>query len=262
MSVEIDSSLFPPPGRAIRPAWQRRLLWVVGLSASLGSCFVLGAWLTLLFNVRSPEITTPSAVGLDQSAAETVLRDEGLAPELLGRRHDAVVPVGRVIEQFPPAGSQTKRGRPVRLMVSLGPKRARVPQLDGTSLQRAQMVLGASGLALSATASIPDRRLPLGTVIAQDPPGGGDGDVGQGVRLLVSAGPEIRSYVMPDVVARQVGPVAEALRRLGFARVTADGMEIDPSNVTEIAWQRPPAGYPVKKNQAIELGTQPELAPW
>ncbi|MDQ7088077.1 MAG: PASTA domain-containing protein [Acidobacteriota bacterium] len=196
-----------------------RLLLAGLLLATTGGVLALSTWLTLSYSVRRPEVTLPELAGLDAVLAEQRLRSLGLVPEISGRRFDPQQPAGNVLDQFPPPGSRTKPGRPVRLIVSLGPERSEVPDLAGSSLRRAQLALRAAELRLENTASAYHPSIPLGRVIAQSPQAGSTGYPGDGVSLLVSAGPPPASVVMPSLTGWSVAAARRRLAAAGISRI-------------------------------------------
>lgn len=219
------------------------------LLCTLGGAFGLGAWLTLRVAVRrSPEVTVPNLAGVDAERAAQALRAVGLAPEISGRRYDPKQAEGTVLTQMPPAGSSTRPGRPVRLIVSLGARRAAVPDLSGSSQARAQLALRGAGLAPAAVVAVPAGGVPAGRVIGQHPPGGTEAGPGDGVALLVGAGPPPRAFVMPDLAGWPIARAAGALERAGFRRVRTEGTPGAP-----VGGQQPKAGFAVRADDPIVL---------
>ncbi len=147
--------------------WLRRVLLGALLAGSLAVVFGVAAWFTLRASVRFvAELTVPSVIGSDQEEAAARLRELGLHPQVSGRRADSVRPEGKVLDQFPAAGSRSKPGRPVRLVVSSGPENTAVPDLVGSSVGRAQLALRRAGLAdLRPGAVVAEQRPPVGSRI-------------------------------------------------------------------------------------------------
>lgn len=258
----MSDSLGATRARSERTSGRRRwaaAAWVLSVLLVTGGSFLLGTWLTLQVAVRSPEIETPALIGQQQQAAEQQLAAHGLVSEVMTRRHDAVVPAGHVIDQVPAARTRTKRGRPVRLVVSLGAQQTAVPRLVGSGAQRAQLELSSAGLAAS-TAKAFSGRVPRGDVIAQDPPAGSGAVGDSGVRLLVSAGPRAVEFLMPDLSGRAAGAATTILARYGFQRLTVDGAAPDPLDQRLITTQRPAAGSKVSRSATVTLTTAPPTA--
>ena len=77
---------------------------------------------TLTVNVTaSGLVVLPDVVGLDQAAAEVAIVSAGLTVGSVTTENNDTVPVGSVISQNPPAGSEAAANSPVDIVVSLGP---------------------------------------------------------------------------------------------------------------------------------------------
>ena len=106
--------------------------------------------------------------------------------------------------QEPPPGGTLKAHRAVRVWVSLGPRRVSVPPVEGESARTARIALEQAGAPVARVVEIEDAA-PEGTVLVQRPPPG-EADLSEGgASLLVSRGPGGASYVMPDLIGREVG---------------------------------------------------------
>ncbi len=223
------------------------------LAGTLALAFGFGTWLAVRVTVRSsPEVTVPDLVGKPADEATRALEGLGLAAEVIARRYDPRLDAGEVITQIPGAGSETRPGRPVRLVVSLGARRATVPDLSGANQARAEGVLRAAGLSPGPVAQAPDPGTARGRVLGQHPAPGTEAAPGDRVSLLVSAGADGPTYVMPDLSGRPAGAAAAALGRRGFRRVTVAGPGDAPISATQ-----PRAGFPVAPGDAVTLTSSP-----
>src|SRR5881275_2400723 len=86
--------------------------------------FTLAAYTSFSVFVRSGVTTVPSVVGLSRVDAANALADK--------------VPAGQVARQNPDARTLVKRGSPVTVSLSKGPRRTDVPDLLGKPLPAAQ----------------------------------------------------------------------------------------------------------------------------
>jgi serine/threonine-protein kinase len=249
------------PRSVVRRRFDRalRLLLVGGaLAVTLGLSFGIGAYLTLRAAVTVPEVAVPELVDRDVVEAQALLSDLGLDPQVAGRRFAPDAPEGKVLEQFPPPGTSTKPGRPVRLVVSLGQAKAMVPALSGSSLRRAQLALRGRDLGLQAVGSVHHPEVDLGRVLAQHPPAETEGFPGDDVSLLLSAGPEPRAYVMPQLVGRTLGMVRHALQQVGFRRIRVQSVGAgDPPPGSRVIAQLPEPGFRVTVDERIVIKVVP-----
>src|SRR6185503_20228155 len=167
--------------------------------------FGLAAYTSFSLFVRSGVTTVPSVVGLSRGDAANVLADQGLtlqSGELAGR-YDDKVPAGRIARQTPDPRTLMKRGRPVRVVISRGPRRVTVPDLRGKTLPAAQAAISGTGLALGHILGTlaPNHEAP-GSVIEQDPDPNAAVPPATGVDLLLAMAAPGARYVMPDLVYR------------------------------------------------------------
>jgi hypothetical protein len=58
-----------------------------------------------------------------------------------GLQYSGDIPANHIISQDPPAGSEVKKGRSVRIVISRGPASVQVPNLKGLSLDQAETLL-------------------------------------------------------------------------------------------------------------------------
>ena len=129
--------------------------------------------------------TVPALVGQSQSSAENSLSAIHLDYSVI-TENDKEVAAGQVIRTEPPAGQLTFGA--VKLVVSLGPKQIRVPELSGQNLVDATANLVKAGLQLGTVSSWFDAA-PLGTVYDYT---GADGSAildGTKIDLKLSLGP-------------------------------------------------------------------------
>jgi beta-lactam-binding protein with PASTA domain len=227
----------------------RNALLAVALAATLAS----SALLTMRIVLASRDVAVPALAGRAFADAGAIAAQRGLSLRLEGRRHDAAVPAEHVVAQEPPPGATLKAHRAVRVWVSLGPRRATVPPVEGGSVRTGRIALEQAGVALARVVEIEDAA-PEGTVLVQrPPPGEADLSSGGGASLLVSRGPGGASYVMPDLIGRDAGAVLRTLRAAGLKVSDVryrDYPGVEPGIVLR---QSPPAGYPVSARGAVLL---------
>jgi serine/threonine-protein kinase len=222
------------------------------LGVALLATLVLSAIVTMRVVLSSRDVAVPSLAGRALADAGALAAQRGLALRIEGRRHDGSVPAEHVVAQEPPPGGTLKAHRAVRVWVSLGPRRVTVPPVEGGSARTARIALEQAGASVARLVEVEDAS-PEGTVLVQRPPPG-EADLSDGgASLLVSRGPGGASFVMPDLIGREVGLAVAALHsaglKVGDVRYrTYPGVE--PGVVLR---QSPPAGYPVSPRAALTL---------
>lgn len=134
------------------------------------------------------DVTVPKIEGLDQPAAEILLKNAGLTYEIGGRRPSDTVAEGKVIEATPHPGHRVKEGRRVSLIVSAGSRWTTVPDIREMSERRARSVLQQKSLFLGQTRQIYHARVPKDFVVAQIPSPGTRAPADSEVQAVISRG--------------------------------------------------------------------------
>jgi beta-lactam-binding protein with PASTA domain len=225
-----------------------KLLLLVG---GLVGTFLVFAAIAMRVAVRALEVRVPELIGKPVEEARTLASDLGLVVRVDdGRRPDPKIPAGHVLGQDPPAGSNARRQRGLRLWVSSGPRVVVAPKLLGESERTAQIRLTQEGVTATLLAEIRDRDYPPDVVIAQDPPA--DSRTAE-VRLLVNRGEDRASYVMPDLIGVSGQRAADVLRGKGF-RVSIVAQQSAPGLPPGIVIRQVPSGgYQVHPGDPISL---------
>ncbi|GBC81269.1 hypothetical protein HRbin10_00376 [bacterium HR10] len=118
----------------------RRLLDVgrnLSLVAGALVVFALSASATMYLMMRQPVVRTPALVGTSLAEARRWAERAGLTLEVKSTLHDDRYPAGVIIEQWPPSGMAVKRGQPLRVSVSLGPRPSQPSEAPARSVSSA-----------------------------------------------------------------------------------------------------------------------------
>jgi len=140
-------------------------------------------------------VAVPSLVGHTVAYAGQTAQVLRLGVLVTAERQDPTAPVGMVLAQDPPAGTQAAKGTVINLTVSQGS--GVVPDLTGETVTQATGILEGVGLRLGRVSYSPDDRVAAGRVIYQfqaagthlGPNGGVDVLVSQGAPLFPLPGP-------------------------------------------------------------------------
>ncbi|MDH5759572.1 MAG: PASTA domain-containing protein [Gemmatimonadota bacterium] len=157
-------------------------------------------------------VVVPSLWGLDMEQAGGRLGHAGL---VLGSVDSLTHPgqeAGRVLGQAPLPGQLWAAGGPIRVTMSLGPERQRLPDVVELSESRARVVLETMGLRVSVDTVRAE--VPRGRVIAMSPRAETEVTLPGAVRLQVSAGPPL--VAMPMVLGLDEEEARAVLDSLGF----------------------------------------------
>src|SRR5258706_830756 len=184
------------------------------------------------------QVEVPDIRNLTLDQAEQALRGAGLHLSRDGERFDPAVPRGFILTQDPGPGIPVRGRRRVSVVVSLGEEFSSVPELSGESQRSAEQLIRGAGLRLGAIARAPSEDVGEGLVVGSDPGPESVLPQGSSVSLLISTGAGEESFVMPDLLGREIVGVRRQLEALGFRVLTPPGT----ASLGTIVSQRPAAG--------------------
>ena len=231
-----------------------RVLFRLIYGALLVAVFVAAVWFGFERAIVGRSVTVPDLTGMTPEAAAAAARAVGLQlEEQSGRaRYDERVPRGRVLLQQPEGGSLAKPAQAVRVVLSLGAREIRVPELQGLAPRAAALKLSRESLALGAVSWYRDPSEPQG-IVSQDPDAETPAARGEPVRVLMSRGaPDVR-MIMPDFVGKDAQAVRERLEKFGFKVGSARFESYDGVRANTVLKQFPPAGYPLSNHEVVSL---------
>ncbi|XNN89711.1 PASTA domain-containing protein [Curtobacterium flaccumfaciens] len=116
----------------------------------------------------SSSVSVPNVAGSTYSAAASAIEKKSLKPVKVEENSDSV-DKGTVIRTDPGSGVNVGRNQNVNVVVSLGPERVPVPELNGQSQAAAQQSLDDAGFRLGAISSDYSADVPEGTVLSSTP---------------------------------------------------------------------------------------------
>jgi serine/threonine-protein kinase len=217
--------------------------------------FLAAGYQAFSFFVRSGVMTVPDVTGMSRAEAADSLADLGLTLRRAdgSGRYDDRIAAGRVVRQSPDAHTVVKRGSSVEVVLSLGPRRVKVPNLEGKALPAAQVTLSAIGLEVGSILGAFDARKQPGAVLEQDPDAGEDVPPASPVNLLLAMATPGRRYVMPDLVYRHYDQVRPFFESRGFRFGTVKFERYEGVAAGVILRQFPLPGHPLTANDPVSL---------
>ncbi len=189
----------------------RRFLVVV---IALG-CGLVSAALTLQIVRNAQTIATPSLAGRTLGAATNEAAQRRLRVKVTGRKNHPKIAAGRVIEQDPAPGVAIKENRTLRVVLSMGPKKTTVPDVQGQGLRSARLRLEGMGVPIRRIIEAPST-VEDDTILVQVPEAGVVENLGDGVLLVVARNGSMRDYVMPDLIGKSLTDIARLFESRGF----------------------------------------------
>lgn len=212
------------------------------------------AYLTLTFIIKSEDtVIVPNLVGKDVVSALELLTDLHLNTKVNGSEYSQQYPKNHVTFQEPEPGSEIKKDRDVRIIISKGPKNILIPNLISLSERQASEIMEKNGIVAGHISRTYFNAIEKDHIIVQVPSAGTMITPGASVDLLVSMGPRPSDYKMPELSGLSLD---EALFRIENTNLTVGDIRSQfdkhkPRNF--IIHQEPPAGYRIGQHSPVNL---------
>lgn len=217
----------------------------------LAAAAFLSAITAIRFAIHGREVAMPNLVGKSADDAQRTLAGLRLGMKVADRVYGDL-PVNYVVRQSPPGGMRVKVTQTAHVVLSLGPRKVVIPELEGKSLRAARIELLRDALQVGEISAAYLPEFPSDAVVQQDPRPGNEA-ASPHVNLLASQGPREPAYVMPYLVGLSR---AEAERQLAAAGLHVAKVTLVPAPQwprDAVIAQTPSHGARVAASVAIEL---------
>jgi serine/threonine-protein kinase len=226
--------------------------------AGLGFAFVMvagiSAYLTLTWIIKSEDtVIVPHLEGKDVVYALEMLTRLELNTKVKGSEYTGDIPKNHVVFQDPQPGSEIKKGRDVRIILSKGPKTFTMPHLRGLSIQQANIILDENDMCRGELSRTNYRQMEKDLVLAQVPASGTVVSRGSCVDLLVSLGRRPTAFKMPDLAGLTLEDALQSIERhnLVIGELKSADQRDKPHNT--IVEQEPVSGQRVVTGSTVRL---------
>lgn len=226
--------------------------------AGLGFAFVLvagiSAYLTLTLIIKSEDtVIVPHLEGKDVVYALEILTELELNTKVKGSEYTGDIPKNHVVFQDPQPGSEIKKGRDVRIILSKGPKTFAMPHLIGLSIQQANIIMDENDMCRGELSRTYYRQMEKDLVLAQVPASGTVVSRGSCVDLLVSLGRRPTAFKMPDLAGLTLEDALQSIERhdLVIGELKSAYQNDKPRNT--IVEQEPVSGQRVITGSTVRL---------
>jgi beta-lactam-binding protein with PASTA domain len=234
---------------------RERLHWILRMALMLfilASVAFLSALTAMRFAVQGREVAIPDLAGKVAGEAQQMLQVRGVGMKVEGRIY-STLPVDAVVRQSPPPNMSVKKGQFAHVVLSLGPQKQTIPQLEQKSLRAARIELLRSAMQVGEVSSLYLPGWPIDTVVEQNPAAGTTDVTSPHVDLLVSLGTRPPAFLMPELTGL---PLNEAESRLAAAglkvsKLTPSSIPGTPHGV--VVGQTPLRGKKLDESTAVEL---------
>ena len=213
------------------------------LAVSLG----IGGWWTLVG--PGSRVVVPSTVGGSYEEAIRIITPLGLNV-VVENRFDEEIAKGKIIESLPAGGDKVDSAGSVKLIISKGPERFKVPMTTGLTPQAAQAAVKKSPLLVGTITEVFNSEIPKGFVISSSPASGASVKRDTKINLLVSKG--IQQVALASYLGKSGEQALNELTELGFSVEVGYAFN---ETVPELAviFQNPAGGTSIDKGAKVTI---------
>ncbi len=226
-----------------------RFLLLIAILATVG---IFGAILGIRFAVRGTEVGVPPVTGKSVDEAKKALVAKDLAVEVTGERYDSSTAAGKVLSQLPTPGGRIKAGGSVQVVVSLGPRRIPIPDLRGSSVRSARLMVTQAGYELGNVSVMTAGNAEREEVVTQYPSPTSKETGSPKIDILVTTPPG-RLYVMPDVTGQNITGVLAFFEKTWLKVKPPEYRSYQNVEKGAVVKQYPEPGYPLSDREPISL---------
>ena len=159
------------------------------------------------------QVEVPNVVGQPVADAQRTLEGLGFEVEVTQEANEEQEE-GFVFDQDPDRGQRVDEGSTVRLKVSAGAEAVPVPDVIGSQVAQARLLLTGQGFTVKEV-QVVDEEAPVGEVVDQNPGANQEAPRGSEVTISVSKGPADRP--VPNVVGKTITEASNLLGQAGFS---------------------------------------------
>ncbi len=165
---------------------------------------------------KSDGLEVPNLIGQDYQSVKSEYADgKKITVINAGEQYSEEYEKGLIISQNPNVGEKLKMPTNIEVVVSLGEKKATVPDVKNKDYRLAGIDIDNAGFKYEIENEFNDR-VPEGYVISQSPEGLTEIREGETVVIFVSKGPEIKIIKVPDLMGMNEDEAKNSILRLGL----------------------------------------------
>lgn len=202
---------------------------LVGVIISIVVLIALGFGSFKLFGGTSKEVEVPNIVGKTTEEAKKELLTLNLTLVEAGTEVSDQ-PEGTVLEINPKAGTKVKENSEVRVIVSGGETKLKMPDLKEYDINTAKTILNSLGLTIESSSEEYSDNVAKGQIISQDPSPDTEVSASDKITVVISKGPQIKLSTVPSLVGLTKD---EAAVKLGDSKLKVAVKEEEVNNSSD-----------------------------
>jgi serine/threonine-protein kinase len=214
----------------------------------------MSTYVTLTLFIKSEEsVIVPNLIDKNVVDVLKILTDLDLNTKVKATEYSEDISLNHIIHQDPEAGSEIKKGRDIRLVISIGTRFIQLPDLRQMPLRRARIRLQEKGACEGKVSHTYHKIVAKDSIIAQVPLANTLIEKTQCVDLLVSQGARQPMFKMPHLVGlyadKAVALIHQSELALGSMTFTPQKYYLQDA----VLRQEPAAGSRVPQGTVVNL---------
>jgi serine/threonine protein kinase len=174
-------------------------------------------------SASSKEVQVPNIIGKSEDDGKKEL--EALNLVLVeGGTEASDEPAGTILKMNPDAGTMVKEKSQIRVIVSGGATKLKMPDLEDYDIDTAKTILKSFGLKITDTSEQFSDNVPKGQIISQSPKKDTEVTADDKITVVVSKGPEVKMTTVPSVVGDDQDKATSELQNAGL-KVSVNSQE-------------------------------------
>lgn len=177
-----------------------------------------GGTMAVLSITNPPEVSLPNVVGMSKEEAQQEIEKAKLKFEVEKEEYNKDTEEGHVISQDPfysEKYNQVKQGSTVKVVISKGTEKTKVPKVTGMKQNEAEKALEEAKLKFEVMEET-SKKVEAGYIISQEIDPETEVDAGETVKIHVSIGTGIKQVTMINVVGNTEAEAQKALTGIGL----------------------------------------------
>ncbi len=210
--------------------------------------------------VAIPDISAEleNATNKSQEAIEVILSNYDLEGKFITEESE-VVPENEFIRTEPEAGTMVEKGTIIKVYISSGPHKEKIPNVYGQTLEDAQMMLESAGFEVEVSDPIYSDTVDTGLVVKTSPKKNAEAAPGSKVKIYISKGTEM--VEVPNLYGMTKSQASRELKALGLSLGKVTESYSEEYDKKTVMWQSKEDGARVKTGTTIDitisLGSEP-----
>lgn len=208
---EIEEAIVSSPKRK-KEEKKKRNIWPIILVSILIFSAITGAMAygyKRFFQVK--DVAVPNIVGLTEDDAKRKLEDLKLIMEV-ENRVSSEEPEGKVLKVYPDVGVNVKENSVVKVTLSAGPKKVKVPNLKNMDTASAEAALKRASLKLGSVEKKNSDEVEKDLIISQSEAPNSEVLAGSEINIVISEGPKLEFVVVPQLYGKTLDEAKAKLK--------------------------------------------------